>query len=136
VVRSAEAFGATGVVFLKGSVNPYNAKCIRGSAGSIFRLPVVAAVEDRALEATLEASATVLYTAMPRAQHTLEEANLTKSCGLVIGSEGKGVRSTLAARAHPVRIPTTGVESLNAAVACGVLLYEARRQRSSLTSRI
>src|SRR5260370_40335084 len=47
IVRSAEAFGATGVVFLKGSVNPYNPKCLRGSAGSIFRVAVAAAGEER-----------------------------------------------------------------------------------------
>jgi TrmH family RNA methyltransferase len=49
IVRAAEAFGATGVVFLKGSANPYNPKALRASAGSVFRIPLVAAADDRLL---------------------------------------------------------------------------------------
>jgi TrmH family RNA methyltransferase len=128
VIRSAEAFGASGVIFLKGSVNPYNPKCLRGSAGSIFRLPVVSAVEDEALQAALTGIA--LLTAMPHSERVLAGADFRRACAVVIGGEGRGVRPELAALAEPLRIPTVGVESLNAAVACGVILYEARRQRS------
>ncbi len=52
IVRTAEAFGATGAVFLKGTVNPYNPKCVRGSAGSVFRVPLIASIEaDEILQA-------------------------------------------------------------------------------------
>src|SRR5579863_3842008 len=62
ILRTAEAFGATGVVFLKGTVNPYNPKCLRGSAGSVFRLPLVASIEaDEILQHTQIA----WYAAMP-----------------------------------------------------------------------
>ncbi len=54
IVRAAEAFGATGVVFLKGAVSPYNPKCLRASAGSIFRVPLVAALDERLLLAAVE----------------------------------------------------------------------------------
>lgn len=121
IVRTAEAFGATGMAFLKGSVSPHNPKCVRASAGSLFRMPVV----DR-----FETPGLALYAAMPRAELPLERADFTGPCAIVIGSEGHGVHGELAQRAIGVRIPTSRVESLNAAVAAGVMLYEARRQRT------
>jgi TrmH family RNA methyltransferase len=130
VVRAGEAFGATGVACLKGSVNPYNPKCLRASAGSIFRLPVVAALEESLLLAALEQKRVTLFAAVPRDGKLLSEADLTGSCAIVIGSEGRGVSPKLSRKAAGIRIPTIGVESLNAAVAAGVMLYEASRQRT------
>jgi len=127
IVRAAEAFGATGVVFLKGTVNPYNPKCLRGSAGSAFRVPLAAAVEAEEI-LRLELA---WYAAMPRAQKLVRDADLSAPCGIIIGSEGHGVSAELSGRAVGLRIPTAGVESLNAAVAAGILLYEARRQRGA-----
>jgi TrmH family RNA methyltransferase len=128
IVRAAEAFGASGVVFLKGTVNPYNPKCIRGSAGSVFRVPLIATVEP---EEILRLKDMTWYAAMPRAPKLASDADLSAPCGMIIGSEGHGVSPALAARAVGLRIPTSGVESLNAAVAAGILLYEARRQRAN-----
>jgi TrmH family RNA methyltransferase len=126
ILRAAEAFGATGAVFLKGTVNPYNPKCLRGSAGSAFRLPLVAAVES---EEFLRMAPPALYAAMPRATKLVSEVDLSVPCGVVVGSEARGVSAPMASRSTGMRIPTSGVESLNAAVAAGILLYEARRQR-------
>ncbi len=126
ILRAADAFGATGAVFLKGTVNPYNPKCLRGSAGSVFRLPLLAAVDP---EQFWERAPACLYAAMPRAPKLVSEVDLAAPCAIVIGSEARGVSAEAAARATGVRIPTSGVESLNAAVAAGILLYEARRQR-------
>jgi TrmH family RNA methyltransferase len=122
-VRAAEAFGATGVLFLKGSASPYHPKTLRASAGSLFRIPFVhgASIDDLGL--------LPLFAAMPRSTLSLPELDLRSPCALLIGSEGGGVRPELLARATPFSIPTRGVESLNAAVAAGILLYEARRQR-------
>jgi TrmH family RNA methyltransferase len=128
VVRAAEAFGATGAVFMKGTVNPYNPKCVRGSAGSVFRVPLIACVEADEILRLIEMT---WYAAMPRAQKLTIDADLSAPCGIIIGSEGHGVSPSLAGRATGLRIPTSGVESLNAAVAAGILLYEARRQRAS-----
>ncbi|HSR07900.1 MAG TPA: RNA methyltransferase, partial [Bryobacteraceae bacterium] len=128
IVRAAEAFGATGVVFLKGTVNPYNPKCLRGSAGSAFRVPLMAGGEA---DEILEQAGLAWYAAMPRAAKLVSDADLSARCGIIIGSEGRGVSAALAGRAIGLRIPTTGVESLNAAVAAGILLYEARRQRGA-----
>jgi RNA methyltransferase, TrmH family len=129
IVRACEAFGGTGAAFLKGSVSPYNPKSLRASAGSMFRLPVVAAADQDLLLAALDHKRIGLYAAAPRATKSITEANFSERCAIVIGSEGRGVGPTLLERATPVRIPTTGVESLNAAVAAGIMLYEARRQR-------
>ncbi|SRR5258706_2246667 len=131
ILRAAEAFGATGTVFLKGSVSPYNPKCLRASAGSIFRLPVVSAFDPHLLLAGLEQKRVALYAALPRAGVTAAQADLSGRTALVIGSEGHGVSALLQSRAQGVRIPTHGVESLNAAVAAGILLYEAARQRTA-----
>lgn len=124
ILRAAEAFGSTGAIFLKGSVNPYNPKCLRGSAGSIFRLPLVTGLTSADLPPNL-----TLYSTEPRAKKSLDQADFTQPCGIVIGAEGRGVSRELALRARGVRIPTEHVESLNAAVATGIVLYEARRQR-------
>lgn len=121
ILRAAEAFSATGAVFLKGTVNPYNPKALRASAGSVFRLPLVV---GSAIPPGL-----AVYAADARAPLTLSEANFREQCAIVIGGEGSGVTPGIAARSTPVRIPTAKVESLNAAVAAGILLYEARRQR-------
>jgi TrmH family RNA methyltransferase len=131
ILRAAEAFGATGVAFLKGSVSPYNPKCMRASAGSVFRLPIAAALDESLLLAALEKKRAVLFAAMPRAKILACDANFRNNCAIVIGSEGRGVSDALAAHAKPLRIPTSGVESLNAAVAAGILFYEARRQRNA-----
>lgn len=131
ILRAAEAFGATGAVFLKGSVNPFNPKCMRASAGSIFRLPIVSAIDDALFLASLESKRIALYAAMPRTDALITGANFKAGCAIVIGSEGRGVSEVLAGRAKPLRIPTSGVESLNAAVAAGILFYEARRQRNA-----
>ncbi len=120
ILRTAEAFGATGAVFLKGTVSPSNPKCLRASAGSAFRMPMVTEIPP----------GLTLYAADPRAELPVSQAKLGVPCAIVIGGEGSGVRPELAARATGVKIPTVNVESLNAAVAAGILLYEARRQRN------
>jgi TrmH family RNA methyltransferase len=106
----------------------YNPKCLRGSAGSAFRVPLVASIEA---DEILDQMRLTWYAAMPRAQKLLGDADLVDSCGIIIGSEARGVSPELAGRATGLRIPTAGVESLNAAVAAGILLYEAGRQRAA-----
>ncbi len=129
VVRAAEAFGATGVVFLKGTVSPYNPKCLRASAGSIFRVPLVAAMDERLLLAAVEQRKLEMFALMPKGARELGECNFSRKCAIIVGSEGRGVSERLRAKATDVRIPTVGVESLNAAVAAGIALYAARKQR-------
>jgi RNA methyltransferase, TrmH family len=126
IARAAEAFGATGLIFLKGTVSPYNPKTLRASAGSLFRIPFVSG-----LAAPLQQYGVDLYAAMPftGSQRMAGDVDFTRACAIVIGGEGRGVSPELRAICQEVAIPTVGVESLNAAVAAAVLLYEARRQR-------
>jgi RNA methyltransferase, TrmH family len=129
ILRAAEAFGATGVAFLKGTVSPYNPKCLRASAGSAFRIPLVPAMDPQLVLAAAEQRKLDLFALMPKAARDVGEANFTRRCALVVGSEGHGVSERLRAKAAAIRIPTAGVESLNAALAAGIVLYGARRQR-------
>ena len=131
IIRAAEAFGATGAAFLKGSAGPFHPKTVRASAGSAFRLPIAVLPDENLLLAALDQKRIALYAAMPRAGRAPADVDLTGRTAIVIGSEGRGVNPKLAERAIGLRIPTSGVESLNAAVAAGVLLYEARRQRTA-----
>ncbi|HKF49186.1 MAG TPA: RNA methyltransferase [Terracidiphilus sp.] len=132
IVRSAEAFGATGVVALPGTVSAWNPKAVRASAGSIFRMPLVAANAKECFDKLREAGARILTTDV-RGTAQAHEANLTGPVAFLIGNEGNGVPPDVATHADgALTIPCPGpVESLNAAVAASVLLYEASRQRSA-----
>jgi TrmH family RNA methyltransferase len=137
IMRAAEAFGATGVLFLKGSVNPYNPKTVRASAGSLFRIPHLHGLDAALARAALQQHRVELYAGVPARKdapvRSLAELDLTGRCGLIIGSEARGVGDELRSAAIDVSIPTVRVESLNAAVAAGIMLYEARRQRALST---
>jgi len=132
ILRSAEAFGATGVVSLPGTVSAWNPKAVRASAGSIFRLPLLSVSEAELFEELREAGVRILASTTRGAQPA-DKADLAGPIALIIGNEGNGVPETLTARADlKITIPCPGpVESLNAAVAAGVLLYEASRQRAA-----
>lgn len=131
LVRSAEAFGATGMVTLPGTVNLWNAKVVRASAGSVFRLPVVAMRPEAMMTAMRERGVRVFAAAMG-GEVRVSDADFTHPAGLLIGNEGAGLSVELLEGADVrVAIPCPGpVESLNAAVAGSVLLYEAARQRA------
>lgn len=130
IVRAAEAFSATGVVFLKGCVNPANPKALRASAGSMFRMAVAQATFEE-FAAYAGKARVPLYAASPHAAFDASQAPFELAAAIVIGNEGSGVAAEHLARCLPVRIPTAGVESLNAAVSAAILLYEARRQRTA-----
>jgi RNA methyltransferase, TrmH family len=127
IARAAEAFAATGIIFLRGSVTPLNPKTLRASAGSLFRVPFLSCPDS-----TVPGSHDIrYYAAMPFTgnERLAGEADFTQPCAIVIGSEGRGIGSELRALSQAVAIPTSNVESLNAAVAAAILLYEARKQR-------
>lgn len=129
IVRAAEAFAATGVMFLKGSVSPFNPKTLRASAGSLFRVPFVAALEPAIARAAVQRNRLRLYAGMPRAGDR-ERPKMRRPCALVIGNEGRGVSEEFRSLAEAVSIPTAGVESLNASIAAAILLYEVYRGES------
>jgi TrmH family RNA methyltransferase len=136
ILRSAEAFGATGVVSLPGTVSAWNPKAVRASAGSVFRVPVLAASVEECFERLREAGMKVLAT-IAKGKKQAHLAEMGGPVAVIIGNEGNGVPADLNAKADAtITIPCPGpVESLNAAVAASVLLYEASRQRATLMSK-
>ena len=129
MIRSAEAFGATGVLLLEGSVGVANGKFLRATAGSLFRVPVIGGVPRREFVARVADIGLRLYALAAGSETALAQADLRSPCALVVGSEGRGVSPELLVKAKGISIPTMRVESLNAAVACSLALFEAARQR-------
>ncbi|MFL6429094.1 MAG: TrmH family RNA methyltransferase [Acidobacteriaceae bacterium] len=136
LIRSAEAFAASGILLLPGTASPWNPKALRASAGSAFRVPTISASEAEALELLAQHNVPAVA-AVARAGTSINEAPLSGPCALLIGNEGAGLSETLlAAAAHRITIPMPGnVESLNAAIAGSLLLYEASRHRAREASR-
>jgi TrmH family RNA methyltransferase len=130
ILRSAEAFGATGVLLGEGTVSPFNPKVVRGSAGSIFRLPIVRVKLTEILPRLREKAVRLVATSSHKGI-ALPKANLSGPIAVLIGGEGAGVPRDLLGKADEiVAIPhTPQVESLNAGVAASIVLYEIARQR-------
>jgi RNA methyltransferase, TrmH family len=136
ILRSAEAFGSAGVVLGEGTVSPFNSKVIRASAGSVFRLPVILAKAAGGVDeisARLRKQSARLIATSSHKGTPLDQAQLTGSTAVFIGSEGSGLPRTIMAQVDEmIAIPHTAqVESLNAGVAGSIVLYEAARQRRS-----
>lgn len=131
LLRSAEAAGATGLLALRGGADPFREKAVRGSAGSIFRVPTRAGVSPADLLVFLAEHGLALCVADEAGDVDYLDADLRGPCAVLVGGEGEGIPEQLrAAAAQRLRVPMAGkVESLNVAVAAGIVLYEARRQR-------
>lgn len=134
LVRSAEAFGAAGMLTTPGTVSAWNQKALRASVGSVFRLPVVSATAEEI--AGLRQQGVRLLAAVGREGAGVvaaQDVDFRGPCAVMIGNEGAGLSEEWLALADArVTIPCPGpVESLNAAVAGSLLLYEASRQRSA-----
>jgi TrmH family RNA methyltransferase len=131
LIRSAEAFGATGMVLLPGTTSPWNAKALRASAGSVFRLPVATCNAEEAFSFLQDAGVRTFAAVVQDKAGAAGVNDLRGPVALLIGNEGSGLSQELIAMADaPITIPCPGMtESLNAAVAGSILLYEASRQR-------
>ena len=131
ILRSAEAFGASGVLATEGTVSSANPKVARASAGSIFRLPVVRLSTEKVI-AVLREHNVRLAVASSHDGRPAHEIDLTLPTAIFIGNEGQGVPRALAEAADEAILirHSQQVESLNAAIAASILLYEAQRQRS------
>jgi TrmH family RNA methyltransferase len=139
VLRSAEAFGSAGVVLGEGTVSLFNSKVIRASAGSVFRLPVVAAKAAGGLESAsvkLRDEGVRLIATSSHKGTPIDQSKLTGPVAIFIGSEGAGLpRALLSQMDETLAIPhSSRVESLNAGVAASIVLYEAARQRREVTA--
>ena len=129
ILRAAEAFGSSGLIFAEGTVSPYNPKVVRASAGSVFRVPLVQGLAAGEIQAAFAHKRLTVYASVPNQGQAVHVADLARACAVIIGSEGRGVSDRLREGAAALHIPTASVESLNAAMAAGILLYEAQRQR-------
>lgn len=131
ILRSAEAFGAAGVLLGEGTVSPFNSKVVRASAGSLFRLPMVRLKLADLLPELRQREIRVIATSS-RKGTPLPEANLAGRIAVLIGGEGAGIpRDLFATVDETVAIPhAPKVESLNAGVAASIVLYEIAQQRS------
>lgn len=133
LIRIADAMGADAVILAGHGVDPYNGKCLRSSAGSIFALPVVAEPDTATvLTALREAGLQLLATALD-GELGLDDAEplLTQPTGWLFGPESRGLPAVVAAAAdHRVHIPMPGgAESLNVAAAAAICLYQSARAR-------
>lgn len=131
VFRSAEAAGASGILMSSDCVDVYNPKVIRSTMGAIFRLPFFRTADLAGAVDELKDRGLRVYAAHLEGRRTYDGEDYRGGCAFLIGNEGNGLRPEIAERADcRIRIPMEGAaESLNAAVAASVLMFEAARQR-------
>lgn len=137
LIRLADAMGADAVVFAGDAVDPYNGKCVRSSAGSIFTVPVAVEADTAGLIERLRAGGIQVLATTLTGELSLDDADglLGAPTAWLFGREAHGLPEEVAAHAdHSVRIPMSrGVDSLNVAVAAAICLYQsARAQRLSV----
>ena len=136
ILRSAEASGADLVVLTTGSVDPYNPKVVRASAGALFHVPVIEATLDEVVASGLTTIGTTSHDAADRMVEIHTDVDWRGRVALVMGNEAAGLPVEWTDGSGPIQrwvtIPHAGrSESLNVAMATTVLVFEAARQRSS-----
>lgn len=134
ILRTADAADYGGVLVVKGSGDLYNPKVVRAAAGSLFRLPVGFVDSAAAVGDLCQRFGKRLICTAPRGSRDYFTIDMRQDIALVLGNEGNGIsQELLALAAERVRLPMAGsVESLNVAVAAGILLYESVRQNQSV----
>lgn len=133
LLRTAEAAGLSGVLLLKGCGDVYAPKTVRAAAGTLFRLPLLFAATPVEAIALLRKHNKIIYVAAAQAETYYFDCLLSENAAIVIGNEGNGAAEEWIQKADClIKIPMEEqAESLNAALAGGIIMYEARRQRMS-----
>ncbi len=131
ILRTAEGAGVSGVFLSRTSVDLYNPKTIRSTMGSVYRVPFFYTEELKDILPLFKERDIRTYAAHLQGKHSYDEEDYRTGCAFFIGNEGNGLSGELSSRADiKIRIPMYGkLESLNAAVAASILMYEACRQR-------
>lgn len=132
LIRIADAMGAAAMVFVGHSVDPYNGKCLRASAGSIFSIPVVVAPEVEPVTTAVQDAGLQILATTVDGELSLDDADLAAPTAWLFGSEAHGLSAPAAALADSrIAIPMSGgAQSLNVAAAAAICLYEsAKAQR-------
>ena len=129
--RTGEGAGIAGIIMNRTTVDVFNPKTIRSTMGSIYRVPFVVTDDLSGTLAEIKAQGIKLYAAHLKGLQSYDEPDYKHATGFLIGNEGNGLSDTIADMADTyIRIPMAGqVESLNAAIAATLLMYEAARQR-------
>ncbi len=129
--RTAEAAGATGIIMSRGTVDVFNPKTVRSTMSAVFRQPFLYTEDLQETMRELQKRGIRILAAALEGSEEYQLADYTQPCAIVIGNEGNGLtQATLQLSDQKVRIPMAGrIESLNAAISAGILLYEAARQR-------
>jgi TrmH family RNA methyltransferase len=133
ILRVAESFGAAGCLGVSGTVSIHNAKVVRASAGSIFRVPYLWNVEWHEIVNCMKSAGIPVLGTSPRATDSIASWDWSQPSAVLIGNEGAGLSEEQAAACTAVlRIPHQApVESLNSAIAAAVILYESYRRRNA-----
>ncbi|MFC1559540.1 TrmH family RNA methyltransferase [Candidatus Margulisiibacteriota bacterium] len=136
IIRSANAFGVSGIIMTADTVSPYNPKVIRGTAGAIFNIGLSSIKDLNDVSQALKRRGVRLIATTADAPKMLSEADLKGPAAIMIGNEGKGIRPENVEMADEVvSIPMVGeTESLNAAVSASIVLYEVLRQRKAVNN--
>ena len=131
ILRTAEGAGVTGIVMDRECVDIYNPKTIRSTMGSIYRMPFCYVEDLKAAIGSLKEAGIGVYAAHLDGRHDYDEEDYGRPCAFLIGNEVNGLSQETAELADIyIKIPMEGqVESLNAAIAASVLMFEAGRQR-------
>lgn len=131
IIRAGEGAGVTGILMDQDTADIYNPKVIRSTMGSVLRVPFVYVDDLKGALEQLKDKNIHLYAAHLKGRSAYDKEDYTGDTGFLIGNEGNGLSDEIAAMADTyIRIPMAGqVESLNAAVAASVLMFEAARQR-------
>ncbi|MFH1387655.1 MAG: RNA methyltransferase [bacterium] len=130
IIRSADAFGATGIILSKGTVDLYNPKVIRSSMGSLFHLPIVTTEDEKETIMYLKEKGVKIIATDAKASKICSAVDLSGPVAIILGNEGEGLSTEITEMvAESVRIPMVGqAESLNVGMSASVLLYEVLRQ--------
>ena len=133
MVRTAEGAGVDGIIMTKGTVDIYNPKTIRSTMGSVYRMPFIYTDDLLGVMKQLQEKEVKLYAAHLKGNQFYHQLDYKGATAFLIGNEGNGLKDETADAADVyMKIPMEGkVESLNAAVASVILMYEAARQRMS-----
>ena len=131
IIRTGEGAGIAGVIMTANTVDIYNPKTIRATMGSIYRIPFVYVQDLTTAVEKLKAAEITVYAAHLKGTKYYDAFDYTKGCAFLIGNEGNGLKEETARLADEyVKIPMAGqVESLNAAIATSLFMYEAARQK-------
>lgn len=134
IIRAGEGAGISGVILSKNCVDIYNSKTIRSTMGSIYRVPFVYVEDIKSSVKRLQEHNVLVYAAHLKESKDYETIDLKEPCAFMVGNEGNGLSDELSSIADAyLKIPMQGnVESLNAAIAASILMYEVARQRRSM----